>query len=319
MSPSSPANCPGLVYPKETLDKGKPAHITCIDIMGQTFHLSGGPLRILRLEDEWFDDVRDPEAILKTLRQGLGIRPDLFTFWQRPPDFDPRYPFHMEWEDLAVLPIKSYDHWMSHQIKPRVRGLVRKAEKEGIVVKETVYDDAFVQGMTTIFNESPVRQGRKFWHYGKSFETLRSQFSRYIDRETMIGAYLNGELIGFIMLGDAGNFGLTGQIISSLKHRDKATNNALIAKAVEICAARGLQFLIYLYWSDDSLSEFKRRCGFEKTRVPRYYVPLTTTGRLALKCGLHRGWKEAVPKQFKAPLKRLRRFWSERIAGRVSE
>ena len=30
----------------------------------------------------------------------------------------------------------------------------------------------------------------------------------------MIGAYPSDEMIGFIMLGNAGNFGLTGQIIS---------------------------------------------------------------------------------------------------------
>ena len=30
----------------------------------------------------------------------------------------------------------------------------------------------------------------------------------------MIGAYYGGEMIGFIMLGNAGNYGITGQIIS---------------------------------------------------------------------------------------------------------
>ena len=114
-------------------------------------------------------------------------------------------------------------------------------------------------------------------------------------RERMIGAYYEGEMIGFIMLANAGRFGITGQIISSLKHRDKSTNNALIAKAVEVCAQQGLGYLIYLFWSEDSLAEFKRRCGFEPVRVPRYWVPLTWKGRLALACGLHRGWKAMIP------------------------
>ena len=102
-------------------------------------------------------------------------------------------------------------------------------------MRETAYDDAFVAGMTAIFNEAPVRQGRPFWHYGKDVETVRQQFSRYIQREHMIGAFYQGEMIGFIMLGNAGRFGLTGQIISTLKHREKAVNNALVAKAVEVC------------------------------------------------------------------------------------
>ena len=206
-------------------------------------------------------------------------------------------------EDLAVLPITSYDHWWNNQIKSRVRNLIRKAEKEGVEIRETVYDDDFVRGMTAIFNESPVRQGRRFWHYGKDFETVKRQFSRYLFREEMIGAYYRGELIGFIMLGNAGQYAITGQIISSIKHRDKATNNALIAKSVEVCEKRKLSYLVYLFWSDDSLAEFKRRCGFEKTRVPRYFVPLTLKGRLGLKLGLHRGWRAALPSQIKMPQK----------------
>ena len=107
--------------------------------------------------------------------------------------------------------------------------------------------------MTAIFNESPVRQGRPFWHYGKNFETVKWQFARYLHRERMIGAYFDGELVGFIMLADAGRFGITGQIISSLKHRDKSPNNALIAKAVEVCAEQKLDCLVYLFWGDGSL------------------------------------------------------------------
>jgi hypothetical protein len=122
-------------------------------------------------------------------------------------------------------------------------------------------------------------------------------------------------MIGVIMLGNAGTFGVTGQIISSLKHRDKATNNALVAKAVEVCEKLGLTHLVYLFWSDDSLSEFKRRCGFERTRVPRYFVPLTMKGRMGLRAGLHRGWMSMVPPRVKAPLKRLRGAWYDRLSS----
>jgi hypothetical protein len=67
--------------------------------------------------------------------------------------------------------------------------------------------------------------------------------------------------------------------------------------------------LIYLFWSDDSLAEFKRRCGFEPVRVPRYWVPLTWKGRLALATGAHRGWKAMIPPGLKARLKAARRRW----------
>src|SRR5437867_13335846 len=121
--------------------------------------------------------------------------------------------------------------------------MVRKAKKAGIEVREASYDDAFVQGMTDIFNETPVRQGRQFWHYGKDFETVKQQFSRYLFREELIGAYYHGELIGLVMLGNAGRFAVTGQIISKIEHRDTATNNALIANAVEVCERKGFRYL----------------------------------------------------------------------------
>ena len=300
------------IFSKDTLHKGQPAQIECVDIFGQIYTLTRGPVTVLALEDEWYEDVRDPAAVVQYLREHLDVCPDLFTFWQRPPDLTPRYDYYQESDDIAVLPVKSYAHWWDTQIKSRVRSQIRKSEKEGLVVRETAYDDEFVRGMTAIFNEAPLRQGRPFWHYGKDVETVRQQFSRYLHREHMIGAYYQDQMVGLIMLGNAGRFGLTGQIISSLHHRDKGTNNALVAKAVEVCEKLGLESLVYLFWSEDSLSEFKRRCGFERTRAPRYFVPLTWKGQAALKVGAHRGWKAIVPPRLKASLKQLRTSWYER-------
>ncbi len=310
MTAGSPLIVPGelQILTKQTLVRGRAAEIDCVEIDGQTFSINRGPVTVVGLEDEWYEDLRDPERVIGVLREHAGIRADILTFWQRVPDTEPRYSFHLEWQELAVLPVRSYDDWWQHRITSRVRNLIRKSEKEGVIVRETTYDDDFVRGMTAIFNESPVRQGRRFWHYGKDFETVKRQFARYIHREHMIGAYYRDEMIGLIMLGNAGRFGVTGQIISSLQHRDKATNNALVAKAVDVCAQRGLDHLVYLFWGDDSLAEFKRRCGFECTRVPRYYVPLTRKGKWGLQCGAHRGWREMVPTRIKAPLKQLRRL-----------
>src|SRR3984893_13042439 len=312
MEPTSPKMLSRLeIFSKDTIVNGKAAKIPCMEIAEQTYTLSRNPVNIVRLEDEWYQDVRDPISVINILKNSSGFKPDIFTFWQRLPEMEPSYAFHTEWEELAVLPIESYDHWWNNQIKSRVRTLIRKTEKEGIEIKEVAFDDDFVRGMTAIFNDAPVRQGRRSWHYGKSFETIKSQFSRFVYRETMIGAYLNGELIGFVMLGNAGNYGLTGEIIASVKHRDKAINNALVAKSVEICEREKLPYLLYFVWSEDSLAEFKRRCGFERTKVPRYFVPLTLKGRLALKLGLHRGWKAAIPAGLKTRLKKLRRAWNE--------
>ncbi len=303
------------VFTKASLVDGKPTSIKCIDICGQTFEISGGPLSTVRLEDEWYEDVSDPTAVIRALKNSAGIKADLFCFWQRLPNLEPLYDYHRESEAIAVLPVSTYEHWFSKQIRYNTRGKVKKAKKLGVEVRETQFTDAFVHGMTEIFNETPVRQGRQFWHYGKTFEEVRSQFSRYLFREQLFGAYLGGELIGFMFLGHAGQFAMLGQIISKVKERDKAPNNALIAKAVEACADKGIPYLVYAYWpSPGSFADFKKQSGFEKVDLPRYYVPLSWKGELALRCGAHRGWRAMVPERLKEALKRRRQAWYERRA-----
>lgn len=300
-------------YTKQTMLDGYPARIRCLDIAGQTLMVRPGLVSTVSLEEEWYEDLLDPAAAIETLRESPPA--DLFTFWQRGSNVERGYTYHTEWEELAVLNIGTYEHWWNKQVKPQVRNKVRKAEKAGLVVKEVPFDDAFVQGMTTIFNESPVRQGRRFWHYGKDFATVKEQFSRCIFRERMIGAYFEERMIGFVMLADAGGFAIPGQIIASLNHRDKGASNALMAKSVEVCAQRGIEKIIYMYWGDDTLADFKRSCGFEAVRTPRYWIPLTLKGRAALATGAHRGWKSVIPLRVKTRLKDVRRRWHERLAA----
>jgi hypothetical protein len=264
--------------------------------------------RIARLEQEWYEDVEDPRTLINQLCKSEP-RPDILTFWQRLPDTEPKYSYPMELDSIAALPIKSYSLWWEKQIDRKARNKIRKAQKNGVVVKPATFDDRFVRGITSIFNETPIRQGRHYLHYGKDFETIKRQFSRFLFREEIFGAYLGEELVGFIMLAYAENYAYLGQIISKIAHRDLAPNNLLLAKAVERCAEKGVPYLVYALWLEDSLGDFKRSNGFQKFDLPRYYVPLTGKGKLALKLGLHRGWKEAVPKPLRKPLKKLRRRW----------
>jgi hypothetical protein len=264
--------------------------------------------RIARLEEEWYQDLDDPETFIDVL-QRTKCGADILTFWQRLPDTKPKHTYRMELDPIAALPIKGYSFWLNTQIDSSARNKVRKAEKKGVIVRPAVFDEPFVRGMTSIFNETPIRQGRRYLHYGKDFETVKQQFSRFLFREELFGAYLGEELIGFIMLANAGRYAVLGQIISKVARRDVAPNNALLAKAVERCAEKGIPYLAYAYWLDDGLGEFKRSNGFQKFDLPRYFVPLTSKGELALHLGLHRPWKEAIPQKIKKPLKKMRRFW----------
>ena len=283
-------------------------------IEGNDVVVEGRLLKSVRLEHEWHDDIQDPESFRMALHKS-NVAADLFTFWQRYPGSKPKFNYTAEWEDLAVLPVRSFEEWWSDRIKSRTRGLVRKSEKMGVVVREAEFDDDFVRGMVEIFNETPVRQGRPFWHYGKNFDTVKAQFSRFLFREDIIGAYYEGELIGFVMLSNAGDYAYLGQIISKIKDRDKAPNNALKAKAVEVTARKRIPYLVYNYWNESGLTEFKRRNGFESQSVPRYYLPLTMKGRVALSLGAHRPVAKILPKRFVLRLKQLRAVLYTRLYG----
>ena len=287
-------------------------------INGHSLTIEGNALRIANLEQEWYEDIQDPETFVNELAK-TEAKPDILSFWQRLPDTQPKYSYSMETEAVAALPIESYSYWWDKQIDCKTRNMVRKSQKKGVTVRMVSFDDEIVRGMTSIFNETPIRQGRRFLHYGKDFETVKREFSRFLFREEIFGAYVGEELVGFIMLADAGRYAYLGQIISKIARRDLAPNNALLAKAVERCAEKGIPYLAYALWLEDGLGGFKRSNGFERFDLPRYFVPLTPKGKLALKLGFHRGWKGAVPKHLRQPLKNLRKRWYDLRSRPVNE
>jgi hypothetical protein len=306
------------VFTKETLLRGQPAQIECIDVGGQTFSVTRGLVSVVTLEDEWFQEVRDPAAVIATLREDRALGGDIFSFCQRLPHTEVQFPYHCEFESIAAIQVSTYDQWFTTQIEKTTRNQIRKSQKAGVDARECAYDDAFVRGMTSIFNETPIRQGRKFWHYGKDFNTVKQQFSRNLFREELIGAYFQGELIGFAMLGKTGHYADLGQIISKIAHRDKSVTNALIAKAVEMCCARQIPYLVYGFWTEDSLGQFKRHFGFGEVKLPRYYVPLTLKGRMAMRTNAHRGLRTLLPASLVDSLKRARSNWYRRQEQRRS-
>ena len=102
-----------------------------------------------------------------------------------------------------------------------------------------------------------------------------------------------------------------------IQHRDKAPTNAVIAQAVRSCAERGIPHLWYANFSyrnkqRDSLADFKRYNGFQKVSLPRYYVPLSAIGRMALHLGLHHSIADSIPEPVTAAYRRIRSLWYAR-------
>ncbi len=275
--------------------------------------VKGRMVRIASLTAEPYEDVADPEAVVRSLAAS-GTPADLFTFIQRPPDTVPKHSYPREWDNMAVLPVSSYEHWWTRQVNDKTRNLVRKAEKHGVVVRQVPFDAALWRGIADIFNETPVRQGRQFWHYGKDAETIRRENEEYADRSEYFAAFHGDEIIGFMRLVHDPKLTNIMYILSKIAHREKAPNNALIAQAVRRCADTGRPNIVYAKYvygkkGEDRLTDFKRHNGFRKIDVPRYYIPITLTGRVALQLHLHHGVQSVIPQRLYSHLVALRNSW----------
>lgn len=264
--------------------------------------IQGRIVKIGKIRNEFWmrsKDIPDIPAMVEQLR-GMPGRPDLLMVTQKLPDVQVRYPYHLEWDNLAVAHFTSYDGWFKDQVARDARSQIRKAGREGVRTEVVPLTDELAEGICAIYNEIPVRQGRKFWHYGKDAAAVKRENSSYLDRSLFIGAYHGQELIGFIKLVFDGQVAHILQILSKSSHFLKRPNNALLAKAVEVAASQGAHDLTYggyVYGKKEhsSLIEFKKSLGFQRVDVPRYWIPLTAKGRLALKLGLQRSLKERVP------------------------
>jgi hypothetical protein len=278
--------------------------------------VEGRLVRIARLAAEGYEGVDDPGAMLDRLRR-CGSRVDLFTFVQDVAGPVPTHRYPLEWDNVAALPVSSFEHWWTRQVSDKTRNRVRHAGRQGVAVRRVPFDDALVRGISRIYDETPMRQGRRFWHYGKDLDAVRRENATFLDRSVFLAATLRDELIGYAKLVVGPTQAGLMQILAMVQHRDKAVPNALVAEAVRVCAERQVPYLVYAKFTygtkrPDSLADFKRYNGFQRFEVPRYYVPLTLVGRLALGLGLHRDVAAYVPDALQNRLRTLRRRWSAR-------
>ncbi len=287
-------------------------------ICNREIKISGRLVRTARLDADKYQFLSDPEPLIEGLRAS-GQRIDLFTFLQGLPATEPRYRYPMEWDNLAVLPVSTFENWWNKQIGFKARNKAKQAEKKGVVLREVPFDETLVQGISDIYNEVPVRQGRRFPHYGKSLDTIYREAATYLDSSTFIGAFHGEELIGFIKLVADESRQQAGlmNIVSKIAHRDKAPTNALVAQAVRSCAERQISYLVYSNFAygrkqQDSIVDFKTRNGFSRVDVPRYYVPLTTLGSAAFRMGLHHRLADHVSEPLAQKLREIRHNWYSR-------
>jgi GNAT acetyltransferase-like protein len=280
--------------------KGKWVNVPAVECEGSTIIVTGKSLKIARVHDEaWVEnELRDPGRCIQAIRES-GKRCDILTFTQLPPGRPVEYDYYQEPDSIAAIRLTSFKEWWEG-LPQETRKNVRRAEKRGVRVRTEVFDDELVKKLVEINNSSPMRQGRPYHHYGKSFEQTKRDHRSFAERSDFICAYCEDEIIGYLKLVYRGQVASVLNLCTKDSHQDKRPANALLKVAVERCAAKGVKCFTYGLFNygnklDSPITQFKSRHGFEEVLVPRYFVPLTYWGKVNLKLGLHRGFLGVLP------------------------
>jgi len=266
--------------------------------------------------EEWLEsEVSDPSLCIKSLKeQKKGpLRADIFSFSQMLPHTLPKYDYPMEWQSVAATPTSSFKQWWEN-LPQTTRKNVRRSQKRDVVVSLRKLDDKLIEDIVDLNNDSPVRQRIPFSHYGKSFDQVKKDQSSYLDHSDFICAYVEDDLVGFLKLVHRGKVASILQLLPRASEQDRRPANALLAKAVEVCAAKGVEYLTYGQLNygnkrDSPLRDFKIRNGFGEILVPRFHVPLTVWGAFCVKTKLNRGLVGILPHRVIAAGIKARAAW----------
>ncbi len=253
---------------------------------------------------EQYEYLKDFEPSDKFFEKIAERQADLFTFVERKwccPVSNPSAKWSKAEDNVALLKVTTYSDW-SDSVGKKTRNMIRKAEKSGVRTQVVQPSEKLSEGIWRIYNETPIRQGRAFSHFGWTLENVRGLVFSTVN-STFIGAFLEGELVGFTQLISGDNIVVMAQILSLQKFWDKAVNNALVAKSIEVCSSERNTWLMYgRMGNHPSLDSFKKSNGFSKFTLTRYYVPLNKKGRLLASLGLHKQAKDVLPARLRGPL-----------------
>jgi hypothetical protein len=309
----------------EISDGSKWSAVPALNVNGSNIIVTGRWLKTAQIHDEAWLETKDddPDSWVQALRaqRSPALCADIFTFGQRLPATTPKYPYRAEMESMAAVHVVSFKDWWEKL--PQVsRKNVRRSEKRGVQVSVKRLDDSLLEDIVELNKDSPVRQGKRFVHYGKTLEQTKKDQITHLDRSDFICAYSGSELVGLLKLVYANDTASILTFLPKASQYDKRPANALIAKAVEICESKGVSYLIYGKFkygnkSQSSLLEFKLRNGFEEFLVPRYYIPLTTRGNVCLRFNLHRGLIGILPPRLINAGLNLRSMWNNVVGSKA--
>jgi hypothetical protein len=212
--------------------KGKWFRVPALNVSGKDIILKGKWVKVAFVHaEEWLvTEVEDPALCVKTLKsQGPeGLRADVFTFSQKLPTVTPKYSYPVERDSIAAIHVTSFENWWDN-LPQETRKNVRRAEKRGIVVQVKSLDAGLLQGLVELNNDSAVRQGKVYTHYGKTLEQVTRDQADFLDRCDYICAYVGDELVGVVKLIYRGGVASILTFLPKASHHDKRPANALMA------------------------------------------------------------------------------------------
>jgi hypothetical protein len=193
--------------------------------------------------------------------------------------------------------VTSFAQWWE-DIGFKTRNKIRKSQKSGVELRVEPLSDDFARGVEAIYAESPIRQGRRFFHYGQSAASIKEELSSFSDRSTLVGCYHAGEMIGFMKLFHGADVLRTIHIVAKISQRDKCAMDAMISQAVELCDRNKVHHLHYGSWTDGGIGVFRE--------------PLNVRGRLMLGLNLQRPLRQRLPRALVGALTDARAKWNAR-------
>jgi hypothetical protein len=294
--------------------KGKWFQVPALRIGDKHIVVKGKWIRIAEPhEEEWLETaVQDPGLCIRSLKS-LSIGKDfadIFSFSQMVPNSAPKYSFPLEWDSVAVVPIGTFKEWWEAVPQETTKN-VRRSQKRGVTVVIRDLDQGLLRDLLDLNNDDPIRQGKRFTHYGKTLDQVAKDQQSFLDRSEYICAYAGDKLIGVLKLVFRDDVASILTFLSKKSEQDKRPANALMAKAVERCEQKHISHLIFGMYNygnkkDTSLREFKIRNGFQELLMPHFFVPLTFKGWIAVKLKIHRGLIGILPQWAITPLLKAR-------------
>lgn len=305
--------------------KGQWVKVPVLKVNGHEITATGNRLKIARVRGEEMleDELEDPELYRTALKNDTDqiLKSDIFSFTQKLPATQPKYAYSFEWESVAAIELVSFKEWWE-ALPQETRKNVRRSQKRGVVIEILEFDERLIEGIRAVNDDSPLRQGMKNAYFGLTPEETRKRYGEFVGRSDFICSMVGDEMIGFLHLVYRGDVAAILNLTTKPSHFDKRPANALLAKAVEICEARGVSYISYGLYNygnkrDSPLREFKIRNGFKEILVPRYFVPLTLWGRLCMKAKLHRGLIGNLPHGVISAGVRARALWYKKFHAPV--